>query len=145
MIIQQTPFCNLWNTFRLCTSLSLNDVKTQGATIGFFPDVSTSVAFANAASTAGVGTSNNSTAGSFPTTTGAFNPFTSYNAGFVQRTQAWNFDPAGQTAGLAAGGNTNGVTYGSLMGNQAGLSNSACNQLWKSYIFNKVKILFLII
>jgi len=37
-IIQNTPFTELYNGFQLMTSLSWNDVKTQGATIGFYPD-----------------------------------------------------------------------------------------------------------
>lgn len=37
-IIQQTPFINMVNSFRLLTSLSFNDVLTQGSTIGFYPD-----------------------------------------------------------------------------------------------------------
>ena len=37
-IIQQTPFVNMWNNFKLMTSLSWNDVITQGSTIGFYPD-----------------------------------------------------------------------------------------------------------
>jgi hypothetical protein len=37
-IIQQTPFCNMWNTFKLLTTLSYADVVTQGSTIGFYPD-----------------------------------------------------------------------------------------------------------
>jgi hypothetical protein len=41
-IIQQTPFCNMWNTFKLMTTLSYADVKTMGPTIGFYPDTSTS-------------------------------------------------------------------------------------------------------
>jgi hypothetical protein len=39
-IIQQTPYSGLWNTFKLMTSLSLDDLKTQGSAIGFFPDSS---------------------------------------------------------------------------------------------------------
>ena len=39
-IVQQTPFCNMWNTFKLLTTLSYNDVLTQGCTIGFYPDTS---------------------------------------------------------------------------------------------------------
>lgn len=34
-IVQQTPFINMWNSFKLMTSLSYNDVLTQGPTIGF--------------------------------------------------------------------------------------------------------------
>jgi hypothetical protein len=41
-IVQQTPFCNMWNTFKLMTTLSWADIKTQGATIGFYPDTATS-------------------------------------------------------------------------------------------------------
>ena len=37
-IIQQTPFSEFYNAFCLMTSLSWDDVKTQGSTIGFFPD-----------------------------------------------------------------------------------------------------------
>ena len=37
-IIQQTPFINMWNAFKLLTSLSYNDIITQGASIGFYPD-----------------------------------------------------------------------------------------------------------
>jgi hypothetical protein len=37
-IIQQTPFSEFYNAFNLMTSLSWDDVKTQGSTIGFYPD-----------------------------------------------------------------------------------------------------------
>jgi hypothetical protein len=37
-IIQQTPFINMWNSFKLITSLSYSDLITQGAVIGFYPD-----------------------------------------------------------------------------------------------------------
>ena len=44
-IIQQTPFVNMWNSFKLVTSLSYNDLLTQGSVIGFFPDDSESFEF----------------------------------------------------------------------------------------------------
>ena len=71
-IIQQTPFVNMWNSFKLMTSLSYQDVITQGATIGFYPDDYDSYTFtqgvapvgaglpAQGVSTAGMGTCNNS-------------------------------------------------------------------------------------
>jgi hypothetical protein len=46
-IIQQTPFVNMWNSFKLMTSMSYNDVITQGCTIGFYPDNAESVAYYN--------------------------------------------------------------------------------------------------
>lgn len=44
-IIQQTPFINMWNIFKLLTSLSYQDVLTMGQTIGFYPDTSGAWAF----------------------------------------------------------------------------------------------------
>jgi len=41
-IVQQTPFVNMWNTFKLLTTLSYGDIITQGSTIGFYPDTSSS-------------------------------------------------------------------------------------------------------
>ena len=41
-IIQQTPYSSMWNSFKLMTSLSYNDLITQGDVIGFFPDDATS-------------------------------------------------------------------------------------------------------
>ena len=41
-IIQQTPLSNMWNSFRLLTSLSYNYLITQGDVIGFHPDDATS-------------------------------------------------------------------------------------------------------
>lgn len=67
-IIQQTPLINMVNSFRLLTTLSWNDVITQGATIGFYPDDSTSWtitgsnAVASSASVAGAGVCNNTIA-----------------------------------------------------------------------------------
>ena len=57
-IIQQTPFVNMWNSFKLMTSLSYSDVITQGCTIGFYPDDAESFAYYNPASPAVVGVLN---------------------------------------------------------------------------------------
>lgn len=58
-IIQQTPFCNLWSSFKLLTTLSWNDVYTQGATIGFYPDTPDSFQYYTANSSNGYGITNN--------------------------------------------------------------------------------------
>ena len=44
-IVQQTPFIQMWNTFKLLTTLSYSDIKTQGSSIGFYPDTSNSWCF----------------------------------------------------------------------------------------------------
>lgn len=124
-IIQQTPYCGLYNTFKLMTSLSLEDVKTQGATIGFFPDNAKAFQYTTAVSTGGIGTQNNMNAGAFPVVDGAFNSLDSFNEGFLHRQQVWNFDPEALTG-------VGGVAFSTLV------SKSNLNLLYKSYIFTKV-------
>jgi hypothetical protein len=124
-ICQQTSYANVWNYFRLITSLSWQDVKTQGASIGFYPDNALSVAFASAASTNGLGTCNNINAGAFPVVTGADNSYDSFNEGFLRRQQYINYDQDG----LTAPGN---LAYSNL------LTSQSCAQLYKSYINSKV-------
>jgi len=123
-IVQQTPYTGLWNSFKLMTSLSYQDVLTNGASMGFFPDNGTSWEVSAANSTESIigAVSNNKNAGEFVQVSDAFNSFDPYNEGFLRRQQGWNFDPEG-----VAGG----VTYSSL------LPVNNLNLLWKSYIYNK--------
>ena len=153
-IIQQTPFVNMWNSFKLITSMSLGDIKAQGPTIGFFPDESITWAYYTPliagniqyGGVSGHGTCNNSDALRASQTAAKFNYFNSEggNSGFLSRQQLINFD---QTA--VAGANPSNVatqvapsTYGSLI--QGGVAvppaqpvSTALNQLWKSYISSR--------
>lgn len=126
--IQQTPYCNMWNSFKLMTSLSWNDVWTQGATIGFYPDDPLAFKFIKdgTATASGMGVCNNSTAGAFATTSGAFNTYRlgKGNEGFVKRQQYIAYD---------ADGVSGDGTYGADL-----LSSSSSSQIWKSYISNKI-------
>ena len=116
-IIQQTPFINMVNCFKLMTSLSWGDVITQGASIGFYPDNPTSflvggatvsgVTSATPSSIYGVGVCNNTL---FPAST-PYSPSTvayyafadgqagSGNMGLVKRIQMINLDPDGLVGG----------------------------------------------
>ena len=138
-IIQQTPWCNMWNSFKLMTSLSLGDVETQGATIGFFPDdpLSWTMIGSNAGalstSTEGSGVCNNTNQPSTGNLT-IFNRYrqTEGNDGFLKRQRCINYDPDA-TAGVNVDGTAgagNG-TFGKLM------SASTTSQVWKSYISQK--------
>ncbi len=116
-VCQQTPYINIWNSFKLITSLSLNDVSTQGATIGFYPDNPVSWAmvptpisvnapadntgnYLSGYSTSGNGTVNNNNAiasqmaifgiGAASNTGG--NCFSVVNDGIYKRQQLINFD-----------------------------------------------------
>ena len=126
--IQQTPYCNMWNSFKLMTSFSWNDVWTQGATIGFYPDDPLAFKFIKngTATSSGMGVCNNSTAGAFATTSGAFNTYSlgKGNEGFVKRQQYIAYD----VDGVSGDG-----TYGTDL-----LSSNSSSQIWKSYISNKV-------
>lgn len=129
-IIQQTPYIQMWNSFKLMSSLSMNDVLTMGSTIGFYPDDPLSFQFSAVATTAGQGTCNNS---NFPSNAveqldivTKFNNFTSGrgNVGMSKRQQYINFDLDG-AVGLDA------TPYSAL------ISEQSVKALWKSYIFKK--------
>ena len=128
-IIQQTPFCNMWNSFKLMTSLSLEDVNTQGSTIGFYPDSPDTWAFFTAAGASGIGVCNNTNyraTGLGITVSGAFNAYraTQGNVGFLQRQTFINFDT--------------GATIGTTTYEASVLTASAASQLYQSYVLTKI-------
>jgi len=127
-IIQQTPFINMWNSFKLMTSLSMADVITQGSTIGFYPDDPLSWTFSAVAGTPdGQGVCNNSnivTSGNAASVV-LFNKYKSGagNLGFLSRQMFINYDELG-----ASGSATQ---YSGL------LTNAQATQVWKSFVFTK--------
>lgn len=127
-IIQQTPYINMWNSFKLVTSLSLDDINTQGATIGFYPDDATSWQFvpAGTAGRIGQGVCNNTNLLQPALVSGAFTAFKAGrgNEGFLKRQQLINFD---------LDGSAGPVTYGSLLNN----GEQSTKAVWKSYISRK--------
>ena len=131
-VIQQTPFCNMWNSFKLVTSFSWSDVTTQGASIGFYPDDPLSFTFAISISPNGIGTCNNSDFSNvvLQTTVTGYSNYKSGlgNVGFLSRQRYINYDPDG-IAGVAGSGQD---TYSTL------LTSSAAQTLWKSYVSRKI-------
>jgi hypothetical protein len=125
-IVQQTPYCGLWNTFKLMTSLSYEDCLVNGASMGFWPDDGTSFQLSNADGTFAPENvmANNRNAGAPVNVFGEHNQFNAFNEGLTRRQQGWNFDPDA----LVGGGN---VKYDTL------ISKSNLNLLWKSHIFRK--------
>ena len=129
-IIQQTPFINLWNSFCLITSFNYNDF-TEWASIGFYPDSSTSFSYCNttaAAQTNGIGICNNADYILPVTPSTQLGQSTLGNIGFLKRQQYWAFDAV--TPQTPAGSNVAFVP--SL------ITASALSQSYKSYIFNKI-------
>jgi len=154
------------NSFRLMTTLSWNDVITQGATIGFYPDDSTawsitgSPAVASSASPAGMGVCNNTIAPatgtpfttSIDVTTGGVSflagsanssRFTSFNSGagnfgLLKRIQLLNFDLNGSAGfnGASLPATQRGTTPVPYLGLISG-GTSTWSSMWNSYIFNK--------
>ena len=138
-IVQQTPFCNIWNSFKLLTTLSWSDVSTMGSTIGFYPDTSDSwLYYTNAANTVyGVGICNNADGGYVVPTTStlvtnrytqpivavAGTPAVGGNIGMTYRTKWIAYNPA-----AADGTGTYGASF---------LSTAYASQIWKSNISNK--------
>ena len=153
-IIQQTPFVNMWNSFKLMTSFSLNDIETQGATIGFYPDNPLTWGFINVntaglpansgggASLSGQGTVNNSNwiENAGPIVESALNSYLcgNGNTGFINRQYLINFDGAGsiQPLGDAPTVNASASTYNNLLYTNV---DTGCRAVWKSYISNKTQ------
>jgi hypothetical protein len=96
-IIQQTAFINLFNNFRLLTTMSWQDVSTIGSSIGFFPDTSGSWEASAAVSLVGVGCCNNNNYQLQPVVSAALNPQESFNRGLYERQRAFNLNPSGIT------------------------------------------------
>jgi len=124
-VIQQTNYQGLWNTFKLMTTLSYNDILTQGSEIGFYPDDALAVIFNAAASVNGVGTCFTQNAMLIPAVTGINTTYNTGNIGFFKRQQYINYDPDGLTATASA-------AFSTL------LTAANASLAWKSYIFTKV-------
>ena len=140
-IKQQVPFESLWNSFKLMTSLSYNDLITQGPSIGFYPDTSTAWEYnfnnADTVNAPKYQTSNNNNYPANINFVAVNNAMDVINNGFYQRQKYWNFSPLacngviGAIAGLST--NANLITTASL------------NQLQKSFIYNKINCFYYII
>lgn len=138
-IIQQTPYVNFWNHFKLMTTLSWQEVLSEGPTIGFYPDESLSFQyFAGGATNAlpGRGVCNNSnTLVSIggPVSADYTSPNTlkagGGNYGFLKRQTYINYNPNG-AVGVGAG--TTPLTYANLQ------TTTSASQLWKSYVFRTI-------
>ena len=128
-IVQQTPFVGMWNCFKLLTTLSYQDLVSNGAEMGFYPDDPLAWGFAPAAassaSASGIGTYNNVNRLAPALVNTKFFGFKRGNEGFLKRQMYIAYDASGTTGGAAATGSD---TYGSI------LSSSACVAQYKSYI-----------
>lgn len=137
-IIQQTPFCSMWNCFRLMTSLSMNDVITNGADMGFYPDDPLAWGYSATGNRSGKGTYNN---GDFVVPTRVSGTHTGYrtgNIGFLNRQMYINFDPTA-TSGITGGGtgsSTSGDAYSAL------LTADSTKAQYKSYVSLKTATSF---
>lgn len=156
-IIQQTPYIGLWNSFKLMTSLSWNDVCTMGPQIGFYPDTSESVGKGGSSATTTQNavvqaTFNNQIASGMPFVLNPLDASKSVlsdsptNLGLQKRQKMWNFNPqqiAGsvQDTSVSEAGTffTGGATPSST-GSQTltGSGIAGLTNLWKSYLFKRV-------
>ena len=97
-IIQQTPFIGMWNSFKLMTSLSYDDLITQSSQLGFYPDTAQAWTYEGGnGGQSGIGVCNNNNALQFPTVAGTFAQGEASNKGLLKRQQAWAYNPDGLT------------------------------------------------
>jgi hypothetical protein len=125
-IIQSTPFSELYNAFKLMTSLSWADVATQGPTIGFYPDdimAATSFTNDNLGGKGGMVVNNNDI---LEPTLEAAAVGKIGNKGFAERLRYINYD-----ADAKVGGSSDEVSQSVF------LTKSAADQLYKSQVITK--------
>jgi hypothetical protein len=152
-IIQQTPYIGMWNTFRLMTTLSVEELVSLGPSIGFYPDTAMSTGFTpstltttalkNSIAGTTLNNINSPKDGQVPEIASQLNCFTQANAGMLARQRFWNIDPLG----FSNGASQLNATFGAMMsggatvtansGFSTGGSTTAWNTLFKSYVFNK--------
>ena len=159
-IIQQTPFCNMWNSFKLLTTLSYSDIKTLGSTIGFYPDTSSAWNFNLVLDNAGADFGNeysglyysNNDVGEIDTQISSDIAATGSrvkiitpkgesiggNYGLSKRISFINYNP---NINSTFSSSTYGGTGVYAVGNATfptGVTAASCNQIWKSYIYKQV-------
>lgn len=138
-IVQQTPFVGLWNTFRLMTTLSFQDVITNGATMGFYPDDALAWGYSPGSAVSGrAGGPNLSGVGTFnnvnyiaPVVVGQQHySGQSGNIGFLKRQQMIAYDPdaTASSGGLTASAAASCSLFSTI------LPATACVAQYKSYI-----------
>ena len=102
-IIQQTPFTSLFTTFQLLTTLSLDDLNLNGASIGFYPDDVNFAYVTTAANGSGVGCLNNVNAMAQGKLTGDLAGGTEFsNRGMWERQKKWIISPNATTGQIGA-------------------------------------------
>jgi len=135
-IVQQTQYINMWNSFKLLTTLSWGDVATSGATMGFYPDDPLAWTFNTVATPDGIGVCNNVNApiSALPASSasGQFADYASGNGnlGFLKRQQYITYDVDGVIGGLTA-------AYATLNKFSTLQTAQSASTLWKSYIITK--------
>jgi hypothetical protein len=124
-IVQSTPFSEFYNAFNLMTCLSWDDVKTQGSSIGFYPDDALSaVSFtADAPEGSAASTVNNQDLVTPGSETIAVLGHIG-NKGFSERLKYINYDATGKINGAAA-----------EAAQSAFLTAANANTLYKSQVF----------
>ena len=144
-IVQQTPYIGLWNSFKLMTSMSYDDLLTQGDLIGFYPDTAGACAtainntgYCGSATTADVnGTTFNNQivpniAPPLAAVGGQSGQHGNTNMGLYKRQEAWNISVLDDMYATVS------VPMGGLSSGTAGNANSTWQNMYKSYIYNRV-------
>jgi hypothetical protein len=133
-IVQQTPFLNVFRSFKAMTKFSLDDLQ-EGPTIGFSPDSAGSWTYTAASpATAGAGLSNNRDA---PTIQVGSTPASSYATSYATSANPSNVG-VGSEFGYNQGHASRGEWYGyspatAVKGQQLVMSTAQCLDVYRSF------------
>jgi hypothetical protein len=130
-VVQVSNLTNMYISYKLNTTLGLNDVLTIGPQIGFSPDSYLSWTYQTAASLRGVGSTNNVNNPGFFDTSVAFSSVQD-NVGFTQRLldQVFTNNQVGVSTLLGATWNTISAQYAKSYTTAATFAGGICSKAW---------------
>jgi hypothetical protein len=130
-VVQVSNLTNMYISYKLNTTLGLNDVLTIGPQIGFSPDSYLSWSYQTAGSLRGVGSTNNVNNPGFFDTSVAFSSVQD-NTGFTQRLldQVFTNNQVGVSTLLGATWNTISAQYAKSYTTPAVFASSICSKAW---------------
>jgi hypothetical protein len=130
-VVQVSNLTNMYISYKLNTTLGLNDVLTIGPQIGFSPDSYLSWSYQSAASLRGVGSTNNVNNPGFFDTSVAFSSVQD-NVGFTQRLldQVFTNNQVGVSTLLGATWNVISAQYAKSYTTAATFAGGICSKAW---------------
>jgi hypothetical protein len=139
-IIALQPFTNFFTNYKILSSMSADDLKKCGPSIGFNPDSAGSAAYAAAANANGDGTSNNVVNPAEALTYAS--QIDPYNAGLLKRFQMTGYQLNTKNTGIGANPEINTTALANQIGKNYQTDNggAAAGRVWQWNILATIRL-----